>query len=626
MARRRRPVSEDAPSGPDRVVLYIRVSTDKQAENRLSLEEQELQMRDHCERQGWTVVGLYCDAGESGSTLQRPEFQKMLARCLDGTRSIDAVLVHSISRAFRNLLDQERTVLDLKSHGISTRSMTENIVARDGGKLMRLALGFANELKSHDAHVGTMRGMSATARLGFSNGGTAPFGYRSVAAETIGRTTKRKLEIDPVEADIVRLVFRLALEGDGSSGPMGVRNIVQHLNAAGYRTRKGGEFYHSTIHEMLLREAYTGDRSWNVFDKHGNQNPDREIVDYKVPEIIDREAYDAVQAQLGERQPTRRGPRLDSAPSLFGGIIHCGCCKRAMSPSSGTGRQGKIYHYYKCAGSINKGAGACRNKPVGRGLAEARVMSELVQWLTTPDRLAGILAALHDRKASKQESVIRRITQLQQEAAEAEKALQNVYAAIESGVLDPNEPSLQSRVRGLRDKRDLASAALERAKAILVEQPALDSQIVETFRRALVERLSDGPIEGRKAWLGAIVDAIVVEPGKIRVIGKNDNFEKNLRGHAAGRGPVRSSVRKWWAGPDSNRHRRCYEQRALTIELPARSSPSIAATRLARPQVAGIKQSLPTGGRLCLVRGSGWLHLAGQAAAETSRSPCCPPA
>ena len=59
MARRRRPASDDAPSGPDRVVLYIRVSTDKQAENRLSLEEQELQMRDHCERQGWTVVGLY---------------------------------------------------------------------------------------------------------------------------------------------------------------------------------------------------------------------------------------------------------------------------------------------------------------------------------------------------------------------------------------------------------------------------------------------------------------------------------------------------------------------------------------------------------------------------------------
>ncbi|HEV2510145.1 hypothetical protein [Bosea sp. (in: a-proteobacteria)] len=65
--------------------------------------------------------------------------------------------------------------------------------------------------------------MTATARLGFSNGGATPFGYRSVEADTIGRATKRKLVIDPVEADVVRLVFQLALAGDGRSGPMGVR-------------------------------------------------------------------------------------------------------------------------------------------------------------------------------------------------------------------------------------------------------------------------------------------------------------------------------------------------------------------------------------------------------------------
>ena len=474
----------------------------------------------------------------------------MLARCRDGTRSVDSVLVHSISRGFRNLLDQEETVRQLGQHKVAIRSMTENIVARDGGKLLRLALGFSNELKSHDAHVGTMRGMTATARLGFSNGGATPFGYRLVEADTIGRTTKRKLIIDPVEAEVVRLVFQLALDGDGTSGPMGVRAIVQHLNAAGHRTRKGGEFYSSTVHEMLIREAYGGTRCWNVFDKHGNQNPDRDIVEYEVPAIVDRETYDAVQARLGDRQPSRRGPRLDSAPSLFGGLIRCGCCGKAMSPATGTSRNGTVYRYYKCAGSINKGAGACKQKAIGRDVAEAHVMRELIAWLTAPDRLGGILAALHKRKASKQESVHRRIVQLQQEAIEAEKALQNLYSAIETGILDAAEPSLQGRVKGIREKRDLAQAALERAMAHLIERPALDAQVVETFRLALVERLSNGAIESRKAWLGAIVDAIVVEPGKIRVIGRNDNFESNLRSHVAGRGPVRSSDRQWWAGPE----------------------------------------------------------------------------
>lgn len=546
MARRRRLTCENAPARPDQVVLYIRVSTDKQAENRLSLEEQEVQMRDYCAQKGWTVLGLYCDAGESASSLQRPELQKMLARCQDGTHSIDAVLVHSISRAFRNLYDQEETVRVLGQHKVAIRSMSENLEARDGGKIMRLALGFANELKSHDAQIGTFRGMVATAKLGYSNGGTAPFGYRSVEADTIGRTIKRKLEIDPVEAEIVRLVFHLALNGDGSSGPMGVRAIVQHLNAAGYLTRRGAEFYSSTIHEMLIREAYTGIRSWNVLDKHGNQNPDRDIIDYGVPQVIDPETFNAVQEQLGKRQPTQRGPRLDSAPSLFGGLIRCGCCNMTMSPSSGTGRHGKVYNYYRCAKSINRGAVACTNKPVGRETTEARVTAALVDWLTTPDRLTGILAALHARKASRQGAVEQRIGQLQREAADAEKALQNLYAAIESGILDSSEPSLQGRVAGLRGKRDLARAALERARSSLVEQPMLDPEVVEAFRRALVERLSSGPIEGRKAWLGAVVDCIIVEPGKIRVVGRKDSFERSLRNHAAGRGPVRSSVREWW--------------------------------------------------------------------------------
>jgi hypothetical protein len=50
-----------------------------------------------------------------------------------------------------------------------------------------------------------------------------PIGYRVVAAEQRGATVTKKLEIDPLHADMVRLIYRLALEGDGASGPMGVK-------------------------------------------------------------------------------------------------------------------------------------------------------------------------------------------------------------------------------------------------------------------------------------------------------------------------------------------------------------------------------------------------------------------
>lgn len=72
--------------------------------------------------------------------------------------------------------------------------------------------------------------MKENARQGFWNGSLPPIGYRVVAAEQRGAKVKKKLEIDPLHADAIRLIYRLALEGDGTSGPIGVKNIAAFLN------------------------------------------------------------------------------------------------------------------------------------------------------------------------------------------------------------------------------------------------------------------------------------------------------------------------------------------------------------------------------------------------------------
>lgn len=212
-----------------------------------------------------------------------------------------------------------------------------------------------------------------------------------------------------------------------------------------------------------------------------------------MPAILDRETFDAVQSQLGERQPRQRGPRRDSAPSLFGGLIRCGCCGGAMSPSTGTGRKGDIYRYYKCAGSINKGAHACDLKPVSHDVAEQRIMAELSNWLVVPGRLSEILTTLHARKASRQASVHQRIADLQRDSAETEKSLADLYRGIEGGILDPAEPTLQGRVQELSAKRDLARTALERAQADLVEPPGSTPPSSKSLPSSLSPALSTAP-------------------------------------------------------------------------------------------------------------------------------------
>ena len=83
------------------------------------------------------------------------------------------------------------------------------------------------------------------------NGATAPLGYRLVEAEKRGTKIKKKLAIDPVEVEIVRLMFQLYLQGDGKSGALGVKEIVKWLNSHGYRTRKGKTFGVGSVHKLV---------------------------------------------------------------------------------------------------------------------------------------------------------------------------------------------------------------------------------------------------------------------------------------------------------------------------------------------------------------------------------------
>ena len=84
--------------------------------------------------------------------------------------------------------------------------------------MIRQIMALFDEYQSKENAKHTLRAMKENARQGFWNGALPPIGYRIVAAEQRGSKTKKKLEIDPLHADTVRLIYRLFLEGDGASG------------------------------------------------------------------------------------------------------------------------------------------------------------------------------------------------------------------------------------------------------------------------------------------------------------------------------------------------------------------------------------------------------------------------
>ena len=103
----------------------------------------------------------------------------------------------------------------------------------------------------------------------------------------------------------------LAREGDGVSGPIGVKKITKHLNAAGIRTRDGGRWGIGAVHKVLTRTTYIGRHRFNTkFWKTRERKPNAEVVEMAAPPIIEAAEFEAVQALLKTRSPcARSSPR-----------------------------------------------------------------------------------------------------------------------------------------------------------------------------------------------------------------------------------------------------------------------------------------------------------------------------
>ena len=107
----------------------------------------------------------------------------------------------------------------------------------------------------------------------------------------------------------------------GKSGPLGIKSITKHLNAAGIRTRDGGRWGIDAVHKVLTRTTYVGRHRFNTkFWKTRERKPETEVVEMMVPPIIEVAEFEAVQAHLRARSPAWTAPRIVSGPTLLTGI------------------------------------------------------------------------------------------------------------------------------------------------------------------------------------------------------------------------------------------------------------------------------------------------------------------
>ncbi len=540
---------------PLRAALYLRVSTARQAEHDVSIPDQKRQGEAYCQSRGYHLVETYVEPGASATNDRRPEFQRMIEAGTSKPAPFDIVVVHSFSRFFRDHFELEFYVRKLAKNGVRLVSITQEMGDDPMHVMMRQIMALFDEYQSKENAKHVIRALKENARQGFWNGALPPIGYRTVAAETRGAKVKKKLEIDPLHAETVRLVYRLALQGDGTSGQMGIKNIVSYLNRNRIFTRDGGRWGIAQIHRMLTSRTYVGEHHFNRRSKSKEWKPASEVVTIPVPPIIDRQTFDAVQALLKARNPKVMPARVVSGPTMLTGLIHCARCGGAMTIR--TGKSGR-YRYYACSTRARQGPTGCEGMAIPMEKLDDLVASHLKDRLLQPKRLETILAGVLDRREERADRRREHIAELNKRATEADLRLKRLYDAIETGVAGLDDPALKDRIEALKAVRDQAKADAARAQAMLQNsgQRAVTPQTLRKFAGTARERIR---LEGggyRRDHLRALAQRVEVGIGEVRIMGSKSRLLQTLVANG-GVNAVPTQGLKWRRGWDSNPRYAC---------------------------------------------------------------------
>ena len=132
------------------VCLYARVSTTRQAENDLSIPDQLQQMRDWCQANHHQIGFEYVEPGASATDDKRPVFQQMIAETMQKTKPYDAIIIHSLSRFFRDVVEFGLYERKLKKNGIKIISITQQTSDDPMGEMSRRLFSLFDEYQSKE--------------------------------------------------------------------------------------------------------------------------------------------------------------------------------------------------------------------------------------------------------------------------------------------------------------------------------------------------------------------------------------------------------------------------------------------------------------------------------------------
>lgn len=434
--------------------LYCRLSRDDDNEgDSNSIQHQKQILEKYAKDHSITNYKFYVDDGYSGTSFNRPGFQEMLADIEAGY--VNCVIVKDMSRFGRNYLEVGMyTEIMFPDKDVRFIAINDGVdSARDDNDFTPFR-NIINEWYAKDTSKKIRAVFRAKGLSGKRLSTQTPYGYL--------KGENGQLIEDTETAPVVRLIFRLAVEGNG---PGKIARILREkqivtpgtleFHRTGRTSRYNPEFpyqwHESTVVNILEQKDYLGNTynfkttKKSYKSKKVIRNPEEKQVVFENTHValIDQETWDLVQkARQSRRRPTKMGDM-----GMFSGMVYCADCGNKLHLCR-TKSWDRSLDNYVC-GTYKRRRGECSAHYIRSTVLETLVLDNLQKVIAyVRDYENDFVQQVTENKAAEQMQMLsvskRQMEQQMRRIAEIDNIIKRLYEDNLNGKLSDSRFSKMS--------------------------------------------------------------------------------------------------------------------------------------------------------------------------------------
>jgi DNA invertase Pin-like site-specific DNA recombinase len=468
--------------------IYARVSTQKQAEKGISIEDQIRRGKDYCHKNKYTYE-IFKDEGYSGDLPieERPALTKLFEKIFLKKKEIDGIFVVDFDRLTRNVKEALTIREILIDNDVQLLELGGVVNLNDPTQELLLGIkGLLGAFERKKTIVRIKRTLETSALQGKALGGKLTnYGFT--------KDENKFLIIEPSEAKIIKRIFKLSLEG------LGTKRIAETLNKEGVPTKrmnlgdaalKVREITKRTfiwrdavIHKILVNPIYKGERHY------------KDLI-IPCPAIIDESVFDAVQESLKKR--TNFKNTTNKHFYLLKGLLVCAKCSNKLY---GRKREDLSDNQYICLTQRYRSE-FCGSRGINITKLEEWVWNSI---LLLPDDLKKalksrvdetqiqsrnyVVSILQENKIALEDEAKQILTLFQKKGAQNNRFIKQRLTEIENEIIDIEKSIEKLERNNIKSEQELEIVSFLEEKIYPLKKGKITNEKKQSIARALISQI-----------------------------------------------------------------------------------------------------------------------------------------